>query len=231
MTGSASVTTGRMRSAGRPGTQPATGSQRSQIPKTSMSSGAMTNTGTEMPATASVMTSRSASPATIECGQDSRRNADGEREQQRGESDRQADRQPVCNQLADGEIAELVRRPEIAVQEALHIAAELHVHRLVEPISRLQVGADLGRQGLLLVERPAGREAGQQKRQRHDERERRYCAEEAPHDESDGGHPAAFVAHGAPARQRIAHADRSARSAVSGAPFCNTLITIRKLID
>ncbi len=59
-TGSASDTTGSTRSEGRPGTQPATGSQPSQMPNTSVSTGAATNTGIEMPATANAMTIRSA---------------------------------------------------------------------------------------------------------------------------------------------------------------------------
>ncbi len=75
------------------------------------------------------------------------------------------------------------------MQQAAHVSPELHVDRLVEPVGRLEVGADLRRQRLFLVERAARRQPGEQERQRHDEGERRYRAEEAPHDEGDGGHP------------------------------------------
>ena len=95
----------------------------------------------------------------------------------RREADRQAHGQSACDQLADGEVAELERRAEVAVQESLHVAPELHVDWLVEPVGRLEVGADFRRQRLFLVERPAGRQPRQQEGQCDDERERRYCAE------------------------------------------------------
>ena len=104
-------------------------------------------------------------------------------------ADREAHGQAARDELADGEVAELERRTEVAVQQSAHVAPELHVDRLVEPVGRLEVGADLRRQRLFLVERPAGRQPRQQEGQRDDERERRYRAEEAPQDEGDGGHP------------------------------------------
>ena len=79
----------------------------------------------------------------------------------------------------------------------MHISPKLHVDWLVETVGGLEVGADFRRERLFLVERTAGRHPRQQEGQCDDERECRYCAEEAPKNEGDGGHPAAFVAHGA----------------------------------
>ncbi len=193
--GSASATTGNTRSDGRSGSQPATGSQRSQMPNTSASSGATTNTGIEIPATAKAITSAVQRPPARERGQYACRQAKRKREQHRGRAEREAHRQPVGDQLADGEVAELEGRAEVAVQQAPHVAAELDMHGLVEAVGRLEVGADLRRQRLLLVERAAGRESRQQEGERDDQRKRRYRAQQAPQDECDRGHPVPEIIH------------------------------------
>ena len=93
---------------------------------------------------------------------DARRNAERQRQQHRRKADREAHGQAARDELADREVPELERRTEIAMEQSANVAAELHVNRLVEPVGRLEVGADLRCQRLFLVERPARRQPRQQ---------------------------------------------------------------------
>ncbi len=70
---------------------------------------------------------------------------------ERPEPDRH--RQPVGDQLGDGEILGLVGRPEIAVRQLAEIDEILLVDGLIEVIGRLDIVLDLGGQAALAVER------------------------------------------------------------------------------
>ena len=69
------------------------------------------------------------------------------------------------DELRDGVVAVLERRPEVEVQQAPNVPPELLVERLVQVIRRAQVRFDLGQQLPLAIERPAGRRADQEERQ------------------------------------------------------------------
>ena len=68
------------------------------------------------------------------------------------------------DQLGDAEILVTKRRPEIALHHAGEVAAVLREQRTVEPVRGVEIGADRGRQRLLLVEGSTGRETDDEER-------------------------------------------------------------------
>src|SRR5579872_2321794 len=91
----------------------------------------------------------------------------------RNGTDLEGHRKPLADQLRDREILVLEGRPEIPVQQRLEIAAVLNVDRLIESIGALDIGLDLRRDRLLLIEWTAGRQAHQKESDGNDDEQRR----------------------------------------------------------
>ena len=90
---------------------------------------------------------------------DAGRNADEHRQQDRGETQRGAQRQSLADELADGEIPLAQRGPEVAVRQRAEVAPVLHGERPVEPVDAVEIGAYRRSECLLLIERTPGGEA------------------------------------------------------------------------
>ena len=89
-------------------------------------------------------------------GPDAERHPAKRRECKRGEADRHADRQSLCDEAGDALIAQLVRKAEVAVGKTFEIMQILHAEGPVEAVEMIEIGAHLRRQGTLLVEGAAG---------------------------------------------------------------------------
>ena len=93
------------------------------------------------------------------------------------------DRQAVGEQFADGEVGQIVARPEIAVQQVVRDSCRYCSQSgSFEAELRLQIGLDLRAEAPLLVERAAGRDADQEERQRDDDEQRRDGRQQPPDD-------------------------------------------------
>ena len=126
----------------------------------------------------------------VERGDDAEHAAEQQRQDQRRGAELDRNRQALGEQFGDGEIGQVVARPEIAVQKIVEIVDILQPERIVEAELGFDVGLDLGAQPPLLVEWAARRHADQEKRQRDDDEQRRDGGQKPPEDVSQHRCPA-----------------------------------------
>ena len=118
-------------------------------------------------------------PVVAQCGERAERDAGKHRRQHRQDTQLQAHRESRGDEFRDREVLELVGGAEVAPGQPGDVAAKLDMGRLVQPVGPLEVGADLRRDRLFLVERPARGEAHEQEGKHHDDRQRRDGAQQA----------------------------------------------------
>ncbi|ESZ37772.1 hypothetical protein X732_21200 [Mesorhizobium sp. L2C066B000] len=116
----------------------------------------------------------------VERGDGAEHRTKQQRQDQRGGAELDRYRQPLGKQFGDGEVRQIVARPEIAAQEIAEIVGILQPERIVEAELCFQIGPDLGTEAPLLIERAARCDAYQEERHCHDDEQRRNGGQKPP---------------------------------------------------
>ena len=113
-------------------------------------------------------------------GEKSDRQADAHRKAKRQRAEQHRDRQSLRDDVIDRMVAVFERDAEIAMCQVTQVAEVLFPDRFIEMIFCLQVALDFRRRRrALAVERPAGSEMHQGKRQRADDQQQRNGEDDA----------------------------------------------------
>ena len=121
-----------------------------------------------------------ADPVLIEGGNDTKCAPDKEGEYQGRRTELDGDWQTTGEQLCHSEVGQVIAGPEIAVQNVLHVVDVLKPKRVIETELRFEIGFDFRAQATLLIERSAGSNTDQKKRDRYDHEKCRNGGQKPP---------------------------------------------------
>ncbi len=167
--------------------QPEALTQPSANPKTKISSGPITNVGTQMPIIASDIGHVIGGGILAQRRDDARAQSENQRDGQSVAAEFQRDRERRPDQFIDRPRGVLERRPQIAFEQIAHVIEVLLVERFVQPVEGFELLLDFRRNAFFSRERPARREPHHEKRERGDHEEDRNHFQKSFGDETKHG--------------------------------------------